>query len=306
MSYTAKSVVLDIADNWGHVSYIGIRSVDFYLSGSLIALNTTNFTVYYTSQLASSYPATAIFNTSLSKIGDWAITQWLSAPPAANRISCVFNSDIEFDSIVVNNSHASGSNTTSGAKNVKIYISSDSITNNTYGAEISNSTQIFDGQFQQHIASNVADPKIISLIDTGGGETQLTDIAIDIQAFLRVMNDAGLDIAAGYQAIEFCPIDIQVFGEASRDNMLDIAVGFLDMIDLPLSVMLSKEINMNVVMDILLSSGIITRNMVMDINVGDGNKRQDLGVDIMAVTSRPEFRYVYAMNLSSVIKEIQA
>lgn len=146
-------------------------------------------------------------------------------------------------------------------------------------------------------------PEIVNPDDVDDN-TGLIDMSMDIQAFCSAVQDAGLDVAAGYQAMESCPVDIQTLGEASRDNMLDIAVGFLGMIDLPLSVMLSKEINLNMVMDILLSDGIITRNMAMDINVGDGNKRQDLGVDIMAVTARREFKYVYAMHLNSIIKEI--
>jgi hypothetical protein len=162
--YMAKSVVLDIADNWGHSSYIGIRSVDFYLDGNLVELDTTDFTVYYTSQLVSSYPATAVFKTSLSKTGAWEINQWLSSSAIPQRLSCVFNSEIIFDSIVINNSHASGANTPTGAKNVKIYVSSDTISDNTYGAEVTNSTVIFDDQFNEHVAaSDVEDPQELTL-----------------------------------------------------------------------------------------------------------------------------------------------
>lgn len=260
MSYTAKSVIIDVADNWDHLNCVGIRSIDFYLNGSIISMAQTDYSSYETTKYNNYYASKYIFDTSLSKIGSQVMTSWQSSTGniTNQRISCVFNTEKTFDEIIVNNYHATGTTTNEGAKNVKIYISDDSITSIVYGGVISNSTLIFDGLFNKHVESNVEDPQTLT------------------------------------------------FGEASRDNKLDIAVGFLGMIDLPLSVMLSKEINMNVVMDILLSSGIITRNMAMDINVGDGNKRQDLGVDIMAVTSRPEFRYVYAMNLSSVIKEIQA
>lgn len=136
--------------------------------------------------------------------------------------------------------------------------------------------------------------------------TVLSDMALDIQAFCNSVTDASLDIATGYQCIEFCSVDVQALGEIICDNMLDITLGLLCLIDHPLSIGLAKEINLDAVLDILLSTGIITNNVAMDINVGDGNKMQDFGIDIMAVTSRPAFRYVYAMNLSSVIKEIQA
>lgn len=161
---------------------------------------------------------------------------------------------------------------------------------------------IFDGQFNKHVASNVEDPQTLTLISSD--LTDLDDMALDIKAFCLSIVDAGLDIAAGYQAMESCPIDIQTLGGSIRDNMMDIAVGFLGIIDMPISAMLSKEIKMNVVLDILLSSGILTRDMAMDISVGDGSKIISMGMDLMVVSTMPEFKYVYAMSLNSVIKEV--
>jgi len=134
--------------------------------------------------------------------------------------------------------------------------------------------------------------------------TSLTDFCFDIMAFLSEVGDACMDVSAGYQAMESCPIDIQTLGESICDNILDIAVGFLGIIDMPISVILSRKINMDVIMDIMLSSGIITRDMAMDISVGDGSKIISMGMDLMAVYAMPEFKYVYAMSLNSVIKEV--
>ena len=47
MSYTAKSVILDCADNWGAPYYLGVRSIDFWFEGSKIAnLQTTDSISY--------------------------------------------------------------------------------------------------------------------------------------------------------------------------------------------------------------------------------------------------------------------
>ncbi len=141
-------------------------------------------------------------------------------------------------------------------------------------------------------------------IGTETEPTGLSDMAMDIKVFRSSVADARLDITAAYQAIVSCPVDVSALSEKLQYQMMDISAGLLYITDLQLSVMFAKEINLDAVLDIILSTGIITNNMAMDINVGDGNKRQDFGIDIMAVTSRPAFRYVYAMNLSSVIKEI--
>lgn len=304
MSFTAKSVIIDVADNYGNISCVGIRSIDFYLLGSIIPMAQANYSSYETTKYNNYYYSKYIFDTSLSKTGSQVMTSWHSSSgyKTNQRISCVFNSEITFDEIVVNNYHASGVTTDEGAKNVKIYISDDSITSTVYGATISNSSLIFDGQFNKHVASNVEDPQTLTLISSD--LTDLDDMALDIKAFCLSIVDAGLDIAAGYQAMESCPIDIQTLGGSIRDNMMDIAVGFLGIIDMPISAMLSKEIKMNVVLDILLSSGILTRDMAMDISVGDGSKIISMGMDLMVVSTMPEFKYVYAMSLNSVIKEV--
>jgi hypothetical protein len=158
---TAKSVIFDIEDNWGDSGYTGIRQVDFYLSGVKITV-TSGFTAY-ASFYYSGGPPDKAFNTSTLKTGDYWNQGFLSSSTTNIRLICVFDSAIDFDKIKINNHHYYGGELTRGSKNVKITISSDTITNTTYNAVISNSELIFNGQFDQHVASDVEDEQIIEL-----------------------------------------------------------------------------------------------------------------------------------------------
>jgi hypothetical protein len=163
--YTAKSVVLDIADNWGGPYNIEVRQVDFLYAEEKIVV-TSGFTTYATSTVGSIYGPDKMFDTSLSKTGNRLDRQYLSADYQLNnqRVIIVFEAPITFDSLVINNGHNDGFKTNAGAKNVNIHISTDAITDTTYNAAIANSSKIFDGQFKQHIASDVEDPQILELL----------------------------------------------------------------------------------------------------------------------------------------------
>ncbi len=161
MSITAKSVILDMADNWGDSLWLGLRSVDFFLAGTLIGI-TTEFTAYHTSsEYSLAYGAKFAFDTSRSKIGSDGYKSWYANSPIKTnqRIIVVFNTTTEFDTIVVNNQHASGGVTSRGVRNVVITSSTDAITDTTYNATVANSTVLFNGEFNEHIASDVEDPQ---------------------------------------------------------------------------------------------------------------------------------------------------
>ena len=164
--YTAKSVILDIADNWGNSLFVGVRSIDFWKDGAKLILTESDFTAYSTTNQGASWDVKYAFDTSVSKIGTSSSTDWLSSLSSTTnqRLICVFDVSIEFDQVRINNYHSNGSDTNVGAENVEINISTDTITDTTYGAAISNSTQIYDSTFDQHVASNVEDEQILSLI----------------------------------------------------------------------------------------------------------------------------------------------
>ncbi len=178
---TAKSVIIDIADNWGASDYIALCSVDFYKNGVLIEKTESDFTAYHSSCVdVNDYHAKCAFDTSLAKTGSWRDTQYVSGSSAITnqRIICVFDATIDFNKVVINNAHDTGTRTNSGSKNIKINISSDSITDTTYNAAISNSTEIFDGQLDQHVASDVVDDQILTLTNIYSGYTDITGTSI--------------------------------------------------------------------------------------------------------------------------------
>jgi hypothetical protein len=134
-------------------------------------------TTYHTSYYSNYYVSYYAFDTDTSKTGSWYRTSWLSETYniTNQRLIVVFDSETEFDEIVVNNGHYSGNNTSTGAKNVVIHISSDIVTDTTYGAPIPNSRKIFDGIFDEHIASNVVDDKTVP------ADTRLPEEVIDYE-----------------------------------------------------------------------------------------------------------------------------
>jgi len=157
MSITAKSVIFDIANDYGG-SYTGVRSIDFYLDGSLIDMPYGDYTAYGTSTYGAYQPYHA-FNTDEPKTGsswDPDLCVWLSSS-SSPRLVIVFDSEQTFDEIVVNNYHNEGGATNNGIKDVVISISPDTITSTTYNANISNGYQIFDGSFDEHVSSDVLD-----------------------------------------------------------------------------------------------------------------------------------------------------
>lgn len=233
MSYTAKSIIIEYADNWGDGTYAQFRSLDLYLSGSLISLaETTDFTAYGLFYSATLEPGN-IFDTSLSKIGTPTDKGWVSTSGGnvTRRVICVLATPQTFDSIVVNNGHNAGTSTTRGIKNTKIIISTDAITDLTYQAAVANSTVIFNGQIAQHVASNVVDNQTLTLIPPWDGTIPTPEIIIslggesDVQIQIVALEigliaDASSDVFAGV-AIE--TPEISITGAVESDVQIQIA-----------------------------------------------------------------------------------
>ena len=165
-SVEVKSVVIDITDNQGDPYFVGIRSVEFKLQGSIISLGSSDFTSYSSSIAGTAYLSEYAFDTSKSKTGSQVSNAWLSGSGSEEnaRLVCVFNELQRFDEIVINNHHDNGSSVERGAKNVKIYISSDTITSTMYGEVIPSSDLIFDGQLDPHVVLNVIDDQSLVLV----------------------------------------------------------------------------------------------------------------------------------------------
>jgi len=166
MSFTAKSVILDIANSYGGTTFLGIRSVDFWFESSKITIAEADITCYATSSFDANYPPSHTFETALIKTSTITGTQWVSGNGQLTnqRLICVFDTSQEFDEIRINNHHNTGADGTRGAQNVKITISTDAISDTTYNAAVANSSVIYNSTFDAHTASNVEDEQILTLI----------------------------------------------------------------------------------------------------------------------------------------------
>lgn len=163
-TYTAKSVIVDVANNYGR-SGAGLRSIEFKLSGA-------SPTVYYYdlegygSKYSDTYSvARAFYNVGLSKIGISNYNSWYAAPGVNTnvRISCVFTTEITFDSVVVNNYHSNGASTDGGSKDIKIIITPEVVTSTTYLEAVPSGFLLFDGTLDEHVPSNIVDDQILTL-----------------------------------------------------------------------------------------------------------------------------------------------
>ncbi|MFA6520406.1 MAG: DUF5000 domain-containing lipoprotein [Candidatus Paceibacterota bacterium] len=140
----------------------------------------------YTSQYPSAHSSTYVKSTSSysanfepwfatdpakSLTGDWTNTQWVSGSgsPASQRLHIDLGSATVIKRIYYENSHTSGGFTTTGAKNFTLWGSNDSsaFSDTTYGSD-TNWTQLSTSasQFDQHAASNTADPKYITVTNS--------------------------------------------------------------------------------------------------------------------------------------------
>lgn len=266
-SVSAKSVILDIADNYGESSYIGIRSIEFKFEGTLIELGGADVSVYATSNAGSSWVPLNIFNTAKSKTGSASNNSWLSGTPytASNmRVICVFNTEQRFDEIVINNNHDAGGSTNRGCNNTKIYISSDSITDTTYNATISNSDLIFDGQVSEHTASDVVDDESLTLIfpyppSAWEKVANFTDISIDASGFdgnLTTSDDTIQEVA---QKLDDLPIQEIFSGTSSPGTVGEINDYYVNETD---QILYKKKTE---------ASAIIAKTVIVDIADNWGN-----------------------------------
>lgn len=165
-SVVAKSVIFDIADEYGRNQYITIRSIEFSLKGVIYSLleSAGDFFAFATTEYdTSSYVCEHAFDTSLSKTGTWSGNSWISQSGVYvnQRLIVVFPSKLRFDQIIVNNGHSSGGNTASGANHVKINISEEFIDDTVYNNTVLGGELIFNGQFREHVAVDAADPEIV-------------------------------------------------------------------------------------------------------------------------------------------------
>lgn len=155
-SVTAKSVVFDVASNYGG-TYVGIRSIEFKLAGVLIPLTQSDFTADSSSEYSSDYRAELAFDTTTLKTGTHVGRSWMTGAASSGRVLVTFDTPQEFDEIVINNFHVSGATTTIGAKSVRVIITDSATPSNAFEGAIAQQMQLWVGNLTQHPLTDTAE-----------------------------------------------------------------------------------------------------------------------------------------------------
>jgi len=134
-SVEARSVVFDIANNYGDASFVAMRKIEFFLRGQLIPYEGT-WTCGQTSYYNTNYYAVRAFNTGYL-INDTYLYMSASGQPTNQRIYVKFDVIKEFDEIRVVNGSGPSHESYRGAKNVVVKVTLDSTTpSSSYNAAI--------------------------------------------------------------------------------------------------------------------------------------------------------------------------
>ena len=166
-SVTAKSVAIDIADNWGH-SYMGANRFEFYLRGTLHSLLPADYTATATTTSSGSFIPEFAFDTSKSKTGDFnaEANHWLATSAINQRLLIAFNTPLEFDSIVFNGVYHTGAlRTPATPQNTVITVSGQEVLSTVYDNPVGNGSVIFNGVLPQRAEVNLAQDYDVPLID---------------------------------------------------------------------------------------------------------------------------------------------
>lgn len=158
-----KSLKIDITDNWGRSDTVGIRQVDFLNSnGDIQTVLPADFTAYTSSEYGTTFEVEEAFNSSRSRTGAWVDQQWLSGldQPTNQCITIVFDTPLTAYGISIENSHDSGSatSTLTGARNIEIHSSPTTTVWPTQGATYGDNTGLsllFEGELPVHKSVDV-------------------------------------------------------------------------------------------------------------------------------------------------------
>jgi hypothetical protein len=165
------TIILDCANNYGDGLFLAMRSLEFTLAGSPIALVAADFTTAGPEFNINS-KVDFLFDTSLSKTGGTSGTAVIATIGVTTDTRWIMRLDIDsfpFDGITVNNAHgtgaAGGTNTNRGVDDIAIWITGeDEIANTTYQNPVSGGVKIFDSFLDEHVSADVIDDQILTLI----------------------------------------------------------------------------------------------------------------------------------------------
>ncbi len=197
-----RTVIFDCFNTWGG-NLLGIRSVEFFdFYGQQIEINNDNVSCFTSSIFSTRYYPIYAFNTSLSKVGGDDYCSWVTESNVAGaRLICVFSDLIDFNEIVINNYHKSGTATNRGVKDIKIYVTDEVYVDDTFNTTISGASLIYDGEIKEHVYSDVVDDELITISGTGPNIIPRTDevLKIGVSSF----NVEALPVISRYESVVF-------------------------------------------------------------------------------------------------------
>ena len=179
--YNARSIIIDIENNHGDPVNVGLMGIRFARFGNIIDIGIpgTDYDAFATTTLepGTYAPWRAFYN--ISPLTG-TVQNWMSKNQTTNqRLVCTIGIGINLDEIIFYNYHASGTDTDKGIKNVKVYLSTDIISETVYGQPISNGELIFDGIIDEHSGINEEDPQSITIGVYTGSSHSTTNVYAD-------------------------------------------------------------------------------------------------------------------------------
>jgi len=143
------------------------------------------------------------------------------------------------------------------------------------------------------------------LWDVTLGADVINDFKTDLQVYFQSLTETKLDLKTFQSIIETLPIDFRVAVEVREDGKLDINAALRSFDDLKLAMVLTQSIiDSDCPFDLSVGDGIIYKDNKMDLEVSDGNKKENLGLSLTLVAPTPVFRAIYGIHLESAIKDV--
>lgn len=137
-------------------------------------------------------------------------------------------------------------------------------------------------------------------------DTSLEDKKLELAAYFNTFSDLPLDLKTFQEVIDSDVLqDLIVAVEIREDGKLDFSSVYLSLQDLKNFMVLTQNIiDSNTMLDLSLGDGIILKDNILDIQLSDGNKIEDVGLHLTIVAKVPVYKAVYGLHLASAIKDI--
>jgi len=202
--YNTRSVIIDIENNHGDSTNMALMGVRFANFGNIIDIGVpgVDYDAYATSTLEPDpYAPWRIFYYISPLTG--TVENWMANNQTTNqRVICAIGNGINLDEIIFYNYHASGTDTDKGINNVKIYLSTDIISETTYDQPISNSELVFDGIIEEHSSIDELDGQSITIGIYKGSSNSTTNC----DSNLTIGNNEGINGSSNLSTFIFATI----------------------------------------------------------------------------------------------------